>query len=500
VYGHMNINYIFWEDIPTDEFIVQQLSDESSEAILTFSRDENYRLLCDIKTLPGCRVSWDNNFGLDRKAGELHSNIQGINAATRQGHLTVRLEIFPTGWQSFSPKEVTYKPEAVKITLCPKVNSSNDTKTIVYFFLSNMGRGDIDFPNSMSFETSGKARIQMADTIDDLIEMPMLSRHSHGCFKMQINGKKFILGKVDKESTKNLDGVFLRFEKDSLPSDDELIAITNFLVYITGSEMIRIGHIKFGEHYSINEQVFLSTFRNDVKAVMCHSPMPVIPLGSKIVGSRYVSITNEDELSDLLSKYVKSKDIFSLDYIGYYLKCFRRLSVDIQMHPLSTALDLIQKEFFKSEKSPSKGKPSVDDALSKYLPLIENVLGAYPKKERIIGKIKNANEFTLNERLNVFFDEIGLKVGEFEKEIIKQRHKSIHGDLGGKDYQKLLFLVYGAYSLLNRIILKLIGHIGYYVDYSTYDFPCKSIDEPLSGLIVCKLGDVSGFYGASAEK
>jgi len=151
------------------------------------------------------------------------------------------------------------------------------------------------------------------------------------------------------------------------------------------------------------------------------------------------------------------------------------------MHPLSTALDLIQKKWFKSEKSHSKGKPPVDDDLNKYLPLIENDLGSYLKKERIIGKIKNANEFTLNERLNVFFDEIGLSVGEFEKAIIEQRHKSIHGDLGGKDYQKLLFLVYGAYSLLNRIILKLIGHAGYYVDYSTYDFPYKNIDETLGG-------------------
>jgi len=481
----MNFDYIFWEDIPKEEFIIQQTENTGSEAILTFSRDENYRLICNIKTPPGYHAGWDNNFGKGRKAGELFSDIRKIEAITRHGHLMAKVEIFSTSWKSWSPKEIIYEIEAQKIALHRKINSNNDDRTIEYFFLSNMSKGRIHFPSSISFETSGKAKIRMADTIDDTIEIPMLSSYSYGCFKMEINGKKFILGKVDK---KDINGVFLRFERENFPTDSELLIIKTFLGYITGSEIIEIGYTKFGQNYSINEQVFISTFRNDIKAIICEIPMPVIPLDLKIVGNRGVVITGEDKLTTLLSKYAGKRDTFYLDYIFYYIKCFRRVSMDIQMQPLATALDIIQKAYFKNGDSHSKGRYLDDDEFKgiilKYSALINSDLNGCPHKDRIVAKINRANEFTLNDRCDIFFTEIGLKIGEFEKEVIRQRHRSIHGDLGNTDYQKLLFLVNGAYALLNRIILKLIEYEGGYIDYSTYDYPIRNIEEPLGGIVI----------------
>ena len=45
----------------------------------------------------------------------------------------------------------------------------------------------------------------------------------------------------------------------------------------------------------------------------------------------------------------------------------------------------------------------------------------------------------------------------------------------------MVALTYGAYALINRIILKLLGHAGDYVDYSTREFPHRNIDETLMG-------------------
>ena len=482
----MNLDYIFWEDMPSDEFILQT-SGEEVKPTLTFSRDENYRLICNIKTVPGYQAAWDNNFGKGRKAGKLYSDIQVISAVTLHGHLKAELEINPSSWASFSPKEVVYEPEAAKVTLRWTIAKDHDTKTLVYFFLSNINAGNICFPGHISLETSSEAKIKLAGTIDDMLKMPMMSRHSWGCFQLKINEKNFIFGKVDKKTTNNLPGAFLRFEKDNFPTENELFTIINFLVYLTGSELIPIGHIKFGANYSINEQVFLSTFRDNTTALLRHNPMPVIPLGLKAENGKGKFLTDEKTVSFLLTQYSATKDSLPLDYLVYCIKCFRAVSLDFQMNILATAFDFIRKAWFKSEKSSSGGKYLQDkkflEVMVKHLSAIESELGSHMLKKKIINNLKNANHFTLQEESSVFFEEIGLKIGEVEKEIIRQRHKSIHGELRGRDYQKLVFMTYGAYSLLNKIVLKLLGYEGLFVDYSSYNFPSRNMDEPLGGPI-----------------
>ena len=155
------------------------------------------------------------------------------------------------------------------------------------------------------------------------------------------------------------------------------------------------------------------------------------------------------------------------------------------LQPLATAIDLLQQIWFKSNKTLSHGKYLKDEQyneiLSKYLVSIDKDLSGCLEKDIILNKMKRANNYTLSDREKRFFEEIGLKIGEVENTILKERNKSIHGIIGKHDYDRLLALTYGAYALTNRIILKVLDYKGDYVDYSTHGFPYRNIEEVLKG-------------------
>ena len=88
--------------------------------------------------------------------------------------------------------------------------------------------------------------------------------------------------------------------------------------------------------------------------------------------------------------------------------------------------------------------------------------------------------FAVKERFEVFFEELGLKYGPNELRTIKARNASAHG--GSKsplDVQDQVKLGRGYRTLLNRVILKVLGHETTYTDYSMDNHPEKLLDQPI---------------------
>ena len=85
----------------------------------------------------------------------------------------------------------------------------------------------------------------------------------------------------------------------------------------------------------------------------------------------------------------------------------------------------------------------------------------------------------VRERFDIFFEEINLQVGDLERKALKERNIMTHGgsNCNDEELQKQL-LVNGAYFvLLNRVILKIIGYKGDYIDYAAIGCPDKNISE-----------------------
>ena len=170
-------------------------------------------------------------------------------------------------------------------------------------------------------------------------------------------------------------------------------------------------------------------------------------------------------------------EIYSGEIINAYLKCDLDLShvlenllmsmclpTEAEIIIIGGCLDEISNKWFKSDRSPSKGKEinakKFKNLISKELKSIEKKLHDYPQ---IYKKIENSHSISGRKRVNLFLKEAGIKIGEMEEEARNSRNKPAHGHIiSGETKSKLVYVTYVYRSFLNRIILKILGFHSYY--------------------------------------
>jgi hypothetical protein len=108
---------------------------------------------------------------------------------------------------------------------------------------------------------------------------------------------------------------------------------------------------------------------------------------------------------------------------------------------------------------------------------INKKLATFPHRQEIIDKISNANAFGITEKFKIFFDEIKLPIEEDELQAISERHKFVHGrmKLCDADWQKVILHGQVLETLLNKVLLKLLGYKGSYIDRSVVGWPDKNL-------------------------
>ncbi|MGM0576461.1 MAG: hypothetical protein ACQEXJ_12090 [Myxococcota bacterium] len=114
--------------------------------------------------------------------------------------------------------------------------------------------------------------------------------------------------------------------------------------------------------------------------------------------------------------------------------------------------------------------------------IIAERLSGLDAAERIAGKLKHANRFGFAEKTRRFFEEIGLEIGSTEKRALKMRGKFAHGGQAKPgEASKYIRLKSGVLTLLHRVLLKMLGYGGRYVDIGTEGHPVRHIDVPSGG-------------------
>ena len=101
--------------------------------------------------------------------------------------------------------------------------------------------------------------------------------------------------------------------------------------------------------------------------------------------------------------------------------------------------------------------------------------------DRILNRLGSAYNMGANDRLRFFFDEIGLSVGETEWWAIRERNPMAHGaaSVFDKSTNESMIRATDVYrTLFHRIVLKLLGYDGAYIDHGTLGHPIRDISEP----------------------
>jgi len=154
---------------------------------------------------------------------------------------------------------------------------------------------------------------------------------------------------------------------------------------------------------------------------------------------------------------------------------------------LATSVEILMNAWYKSNKSKTKGtympNAKLDELLEDEFEAIEAKLEGVEYGDRILRRMCNAFQMGVNERFDFFFEEIGLPVGERERKAIRARNRIAHGSPGLLDehaYQKMVNDKLSYQTLFNRILLKIMGYDGSYVDRSTVGWPELPLDQPMS--------------------
>lgn len=462
----MNINYLFWEEIPENKYLldVSNKSIYSSLPSITFFRDENYRLLYEIKA--------------DVKSEKIFGGLDELGltppfTASYHGQVSkIKIEVLGIVNLNVNP-DIQYNDNSVvnKYTLTGEVHSlesiiDHDTDTYSKYWLLNSD-DDFFWNSATEIDKDLAVKIKIGEFFHSTINLKGGSNVDFNSCALNINGKKFLFGKVEKKYSGKYLGSFIQTKVGYSLSESEVETIRYLLSFISGTPLIPLGKTIYTKDHMIAGKTILSSERYDIGQLVANSKQRIVPASYTlwIEGADWTKI-----IIELISKYHSMKEKFPLDEVVENIHTYRILPLRLKIQPLATAFDLLCDAWFKSDRSKSKGKNLQDKSykaiINKYIENIIVDLGDRDSAAPIVNKIKYANNMSMNQRVSVFFEELGIDLTDNEKETIKTRNKIVHGISGKVDYNDIYIKTHGYYSILGKVILRLLDYEYLYMDYS----------------------------------
>lgn len=278
--------------------------------------------------------------------------------------------------------------------------------------------------------------------------------------KLKYKSYDFLLIKSDAFT--KFKSTCLRFEKQQFPTDEDLNEIINTLNFIFGLTFIYIGHTKYNCKSSPVSDCYISTFRKDIEHVLNEVQLPVIPLR---LNDYHVCKINTTELINLIFSKVSENSKYSLIKNFAFINYARTQPAEVKIQPLAATFDNICSQYFDKRENTIIGK-DVFNQLQKDIETKIDELDVPDEQKAILkSKTSQINNQSQNQRNKIIFEELGLKLSNLEKKALKTRNSSIHGSLDSKKINELILLTKCYYTLINRLLLKILN-IPLYIDYT----------------------------------
>lgn len=150
---------------------------------------------------------------------------------------------------------------------------------------------------------------------------------------------------------------------------------------------------------------------------------------------------------------------------------------DIEIRDITLALDaLVEANAFKAKDATVLDPDEYTDLLPTLEKALDDALKGHEKREalvdRLMERLKGANDISHGERRRKFWKRVGFELKPDEKKALGHRHPMSHAGYvlrhaGEKRHQQLADQVRLARTLVNRVILGLLGYDGPVFDYTS---------------------------------
>lgn len=195
-------------------------------------------------------------------------------------------------------------------------------------------------------------------------------------------------------------------------------------------------------------------------------------------------LTVEDELSPFLDRFLLHRDRLQLSSAIQTLRVADNMPVGPDLAIYGAALERIKSAWLKSSGRKLKTKyierREFETLLKDELNAIKAKLDFQQDGGRIFQRISAAFQVPGGQQLADFLAEVPMTLSQSESGALKARNYAAHGSNGAGMEQGLS--ARNTYrTLINRVLLKLIGHDGKYTDYGSPSFTERDLDEPSGG-------------------
>ena len=300
------------------------------------------------------------------------------------------------------------------------------------------------------------------------------SPSSHAMDYLLINAQdyKFVVAKVPEQLGPNWSsniGIEYRTEWGKIPNSTEREEIIELLSFVFGRQLLPIGYSAYDKDENLVESYSKNPWGYCAKSYCAKSDFPPI----------YIDIWHkgqaEKTVSQLLPRYQqKCEDLHLKEAIWNYWVS-QQMPVGTNLTTLSAGVESIIYGWFNNKSSSNVflDKDKFENLLQEEIKSIENKLKDYPDGSKILENILRSNEAGIMKRYRIFFEEVGLKINDNEWEAINERHVFVHGKalLDKIDWRKVAIHAQVYEVLFNKIVLKVLGYSGSYIDYTTLGCP-----------------------------
>lgn len=489
-------HHLEWEVIDSTVEIKQlrsqgDLYSFDSTNTITVCRDKNYKLTGTLKGEMN-----EGNLDLmfpQLREGEMTSGemVIGVSDDDRQYVLTgVIITNFSLNHDFNNPGQGSFTAtvQLDSLTICNDCDT--EANKIQYWYLC--AKSNVGFPmqtQRTSIDQYPKQRMQ----VDELcpLEKSFVPGGKLGFtndfLPLNINEKLVILSDVPKSYLPaNASGLCFECRstfQGGIPDENEIKATAELLGFVIGSPLLLIG-VSFYDNHRLLRQMSISPSVSNLPGTLRKNPSPPVPV-QHYANMEYFLAT----LYELLPRYLEMRDVLKLNNAlsSYWIAKDSPIGVNLPI--LSSALEAIANASLKDPANITQQSNLIpsDEWRSLIKEEYESIKAKLEKagvqyRDILTNKIDSAFNMGGNEKIKLLFERFGLTVDTIENEALKSRNKMAHGAMKVKNYKKYEEIIRHSVAyetLFHRIFLKILSYSGRYIDYYTYGYPLRAVDEPI---------------------
>lgn len=471
--------YLEWE-VLREPVTITEVEDKpelpKGQKRIVIDRDDNYNLRATLSFIsplkidlpkPSAAGSFAEGFDIQ---GSYYDLVHYTLESCVIGNTTIRLV---EGKGSSNTADLLFN--GVRI----KYKNENEGSRLTEWYLNGPRQSVFHRTTNRKLSTIfSRVRLAAKDDKADSIEVSTEGSSVGGDFlSIKAGDLQFLVAKVPKEVGPSWSSnIGIEYHKDwgRIPDVVEREEIKELCSFVFGRQFLSVGYTLYDRDNKVVEGYANNPWGQDATWYCSKQDEPPVRIDDS------GGANAENIIAGLLSKYHELREPLRLKEALWLYWTSRRATVGTNLPILAAALESIMNGWYDN-KSKSQAfymkKEDFESLLKEDIEAMKRKLESKSNGDKILANILRAYSLGITERYRTFFQEIGLSIDANEWKAVEARHKTVHGHVifDKTDWKQTIQRVNTFETLLHKVLLKLLGYSGTFIDRSAIGWNDKQL-------------------------